>query len=133
MELSDPFPVEFLSNTVKVTILNEFQGRHPTVLEVASVPDAHWLKLPAMGPVRLARLRSLTDGICNQLQPSALTRMSAKELLAQHQELVTQQDLLQENLRDLRDKARANKAELWRRGVSLAQSDGSFHESRQAR
>jgi hypothetical protein len=117
MQLSDPFPVEDLPRLVKETILAEFQGRAPTVHEVASVPDAHWLKLPAMGPARLAHLRSLMQGICQQLQPSALTGMTVEELLAQHQEFVTQQDLLKGQLRELRDKLRANRAELWMRGI----------------
>jgi hypothetical protein len=133
MQLSDPFPVESLPTPVKETILSEFQGRHPTVLEVANVPDTHWLTLPAMGPMRLAHLRTLTEEICKQLHPSALTRMPVEELLAQHQGLVTEQGLLQEKLRDLRDKLRANKAELWMRGLSLVQSEKPFHECRQAR
>jgi hypothetical protein len=117
MQLSDPFPVKTLPRPVKETIFTEFQGRHPTVLEVASVPDAHWLKLPAMGPARLARLRSLTAQICEQLQPSPLTRMTVEDLLAQYHQLATQHDLLQGKLRDLRDKLRANEAELWMRGI----------------
>jgi hypothetical protein len=119
MQLSDPFPVEDLPRPVRETILAEFAGRQPTVMEVASIPDAHWLKLPAMGPTRLAQLRSLTQGICDQLQPPALTGMSVEELLAQHHQLVAQQDLLKEQLRELRDKHRATKAELWMRGIVL--------------
>jgi hypothetical protein len=118
MQLLDLFPVEHLPKPVIQTILTEFQGRHPTVLEVASVPDAHWLTLPAMGPARLACIRSLTKEIYEPVQPSTMTRMTVDELLSQHQELVTQQDLLQEKLRDLRDKLRANKAELRMRGVA---------------
>lgn len=117
MQLSDPFPVGNLPRPVRETIFTEFQGRHPTVLEVASVPDAHWLKLPAMGPARLAHLRSLTEPLCEQLQPSPLTRMTVGDLLAQHHQLATQHDLLQEQLRELRDKLRANEAELWMRGI----------------
>ncbi len=117
MQLSDPFPLTSLPGPVKETIIAEFQGRHPTILEVASIPDAHWLKLPAMGPTRLARLRSLMQGICDQLQPSALTKMTVEELLAQHHQLVTEQDLLKGQLREIRDKLRATKAELWMRGI----------------
>ena len=117
MQLSDPFPVEELPKLVKETILAEFQGRQPTVLEVASVPDAHWLTLPAMGPARLAHLRSLVQGICDQLQPSAQTRRTLDELLAQHHQLVTEQDLLKRQLRELSDHLRANRAELRMRGI----------------
>jgi hypothetical protein len=117
MQLSDPFPVDYLPIPVKEALLNEFQGRHPSLLEVASVPDAHWLTLPAIGPVRLARLRSLAEASCDQLQPSTLTRMTVEELLVQHQELITEQDLLQQKLRELRDKLRASRAELWMRSI----------------
>jgi hypothetical protein len=117
MQLSDPFPVECLSRLVKETVLTEFQGRHPTVLEVASIPDAHWLKLPAMGPTRLAHLRSLMQGIRDQLQPPALTQMTVEDLLAKHHQFLAEQDLLKGQLRELRDKFRANRAELWMRGI----------------
>ncbi|MGF9765104.1 hypothetical protein AAII07_59685 [Microvirga sp. 0TCS3.31] len=122
MQASDPFPVECLPRLVKETILAEFQGRHPTVHEVASVPDAHWLKLPAMGPARLARLRSLTEEICAQVQPPVLARMTKIQLLKRQDRLLTRQEQLQANLRHNRDQLRATKAELWRRGVA-AQSE----------
>jgi hypothetical protein len=118
MQLSDPFPVEDLPRLVKETILAEFQGRHPTIHDVASVPDAHWLTLPAMGPARLAHLRSLMREVHEQLQSSALTGMTIEELLAQHQEFVIQHDLLKGQLRELQDKLRANRAELWMRGIA---------------
>ena len=117
MQLSDPFPLTSLPGPVKKTILDEFQGRHPSILDVASVPDAHWLKLPAMGPTRLARLRHLTQGLCEQLQPSPLTGLTVEELLAQHHQIVAEQNLLKGQLRVLRDKLRANRAELWMRGI----------------
>ncbi|MFC1455731.1 hypothetical protein ACETIH_03150 [Microvirga arabica] len=112
MQASDPFPVEYLPRPVKETILAEFQGRHPTIHEVASVPDAHWLTLPAIGPTRLARLRSLMVGICDQLEPPALTRMTATQLQARYHRLQTK-------LKKTRDQLRATKAELWMRGIVL--------------
>jgi hypothetical protein len=118
MQSSDPFPVEHLPRLVKETILAEFQGRHPTVHEVASVPDAHWLKLPAMGPTRLARLRTLTEEICEQVQPPALAGMTVSQLLKRHDRLRARQEQLQDNLRHNRDQLRATKAELGRRGVA---------------
>jgi hypothetical protein len=117
MQLSDPFPLTSLPVPVKETIIAEFQGRHPSILEVASIPDAHWLKLPAMGPGRLVQLRSLTQRIFDQVQPPALTRMTVAELLAQHHQLITEQDQLHTQLRYLRDKLRATKAELRMRGA----------------
>jgi hypothetical protein len=118
MQLSDLFPVEDLPRPVKETILAEFQGRHPTVQEVASVPDAHWLKLPAIGPTRLARLRSLTEEICEQVQPPVLAGMTVIQLLKRHDRLRARQEQLQANLREVRDQLRASKAELWMRGIA---------------
>jgi hypothetical protein len=43
--------------------------------------------------------------------------MTVEELLAQHQELITEQDLLQQKLRELLDKLRATRTELWIRNV----------------
>jgi hypothetical protein len=117
MQLSDPFPVEDLPRPFKETMLADFQGRQPTVLEVASVPDAHWLTLPAMGPARLAYLRSLTQEICKQLQPPALTRMTATQLQARYDRLLARKDQLHTKLRETRDQLRATKAELWMRGI----------------
>jgi hypothetical protein len=108
--MNDPFPVERLPRRIQEAVLMEFQGAHPTFLDVTSVPDAHWLKLPGMGPTTLARLRSLVEETCKQVQPSTLTRKTPDELLARHRCLLVTQ-------RKARDQLRATKAELWRRGI----------------
>jgi hypothetical protein len=89
MQLSDPLPVEDLARSFEEIILPEVHGRHTTGLEIANVADPHWSDLPTIGPARLARLRSLAEGIYGQLQPSALIGMIVEELLAQSQKLVT--------------------------------------------
>jgi hypothetical protein len=118
MQLDDPFPVERLPKRVQESILDEFRGHHPTALEIARVPDAHWLTLPGMGPTTLARLRSLTEEVCEQVQPSALTKLTADLLLQRYEDLLAQRDQLQAKLREIRDQLRASKAELWMRGIA---------------
>jgi hypothetical protein len=117
MQLSAPFPVERLPKRVQDSILDEFQGRHPTALEVARVPGAHWLTLPGMGPTTLAQLRSLAEEMCEQVQPSGLAKLTVDHLVKRHEHLLSQRDQLQAKLREIRDQLRASKAELWMRGV----------------
>ena len=118
MQLDDPFPVERLSKRVQDSILDEFRGRYPTALEVARVPDAHWMTLPGIGPTTLARLRSLTEEVCEQVQPSALTKLTVSQLLKRHDRLIARREQLQAELREIRDRLRASKAELWMRGMA---------------
>jgi hypothetical protein len=59
MQLDDPFPLDELSQPVRTAILGEFQGRHPTVRQVFSIPDWHWLRVPGIGPGTLMKLRHL--------------------------------------------------------------------------
>jgi hypothetical protein len=117
MQLSDPYPVERLPKLVQQAILTEFQGRHPTVLEIAPVLDAQWLTLPGMGPTRLARLRVLAEGMREQVQPSALTRMTVVQLLARYDRLMVRQDMPQAKLKKILDELWATKVELWVRGI----------------
>ena len=97
--------------------MDEFQSRHPTALEVARVPDAYWLTLPGMGPTTLAQLRSLTEEMCEQVQPSGLTKLTVDHLVKRHEHLLSQRDQLQAKLKEIRDQLRASKTELWMRGV----------------
>jgi hypothetical protein len=118
MQLDDPFPVERLPRRVQGSIPDEFQGRYPTAPEVARVPDAHWLTLPGMGARTLAQLRLLTVEVCEQLQPSALTKLTVSQLLKRHNRLIARQEQLQTKLREIRNQVRASKAELWMREMT---------------
>jgi hypothetical protein len=59
--------------------------------------------------------------------------MTVEDLLAQHHHLVAKQDLLKGQLRKLRDKLRANRAELWMRGIVPGTSESLHRGDRQAR
>lgn len=58
--LDDPFPIEKCSGRVRGAILAEFNGRCPTIREVASISDAQWLSVPNIGPITLEELRSIS-------------------------------------------------------------------------
>ncbi len=65
MGLDDPFPIENCSGRVRGAILAEFQGRCPTIREVASISDSQWLTVPNIGPTTLEELRSMTQQLPN--------------------------------------------------------------------
>jgi hypothetical protein len=82
MGLDDPFPIEKCSGRVRGAILAEFQGRCPTIREVASISDAQWLTVPNIGPTTLEELRSMTHTVPNgESRPNA-TGMPDGELLS---------------------------------------------------
>ncbi len=101
MQLSDPFPLERLPKLVQQAIQTKFQGRPPTVQETAQALT-QWLTLPGMGPTRLARLRTLAEGMCDRDQPSALTIMTLAELLTRYDQVMVRQDGLQTRRRESR-------------------------------
>jgi len=80
MQQDHSFPLDRCSKRLRTVIINEFQGRCPTVNEVSSIPAKDWLAAPGMGPTLLSELDNLT-----QTQPSeprdTLTNLSDDELL----------------------------------------------------
>jgi hypothetical protein len=62
MPLNEPFPLKLFPSQIRTAILDEFDGRCPSVREVAEIPDARWLSTPAIGPVVLKKIRSLGQG-----------------------------------------------------------------------
>jgi hypothetical protein len=82
MGLDDPFPIEKCSGRVRGAILAEFQGRCPTIREVASISDAQWLTVPNIGPTTLEELRSMTHPVANGESRPNPTGMPDGELLS---------------------------------------------------
>jgi len=82
MGLDDPFPIDKCSGRVRGAILAEFQGRCPTIREVASISDAQWLTVPNIGPTTLEELRSLALHPPNGETPPVTTGMGDGELLS---------------------------------------------------
>jgi hypothetical protein len=82
MGLDDPFPIDKCSGRVRGAILAEFQGRCPTIREVASISDAQWLTVPNIGPTTLEELRSMTQPLPNGEDGAAMTHMPDHEILS---------------------------------------------------
>jgi hypothetical protein len=108
----DLFPIHRLPPRIRRAIVTEFQGRCPTVLEVASVPDTDWLTVPDIGPTMLAKLRSLTPGVRRNAGLPSLVGLPDEELLTRSKSLMKELDRV-------RDDLRAHRIELQIRGIPL--------------
>ena len=112
MRESDLFPIQMLPSRIKDAVLAEFHGRCPTVLEVATTPDSHWLTVPNMGRSSLAQLRSATRGVRRKVGIPTLSGLSDAELLAQAQ-------YTERQLRELSSALKSYRTELQMRGITL--------------
>lgn len=110
MPTNEPFPLELFPARVREAILAEFNGRHPTNMQVARVSDARWLSCPRIGPAMLARLRSVARGTYQGGRASPLACMTDIELLGRY-------ELLQERLERIQAEIKANIVELGERGI----------------
>jgi hypothetical protein len=106
----DLYPIHRLPPKIRRSVLQEFEGRCPTVLDVACIPDTDWLKTPDIGPGALALLRSLTPGIRRQVGIPSLAGLSDADLLAQSKSL-------QKELSRIQNDLKAHRAELQVRGL----------------
>lgn len=82
MGLDDPFPIEKCSGRVRGAVLAEFQGRCPTIREVASISDAQWLTVPNIGPTTLEEIRRYIGEAPVEERLSNLPTMEDGELLS---------------------------------------------------
>jgi hypothetical protein len=82
MGLDDPFPIEKCSGRVRGAILAEFQGRCPTIREVASISDAQWLTVPNIGPTTLEELRNMTQQLPNGSDGAIAPHIPDQEILS---------------------------------------------------
>jgi hypothetical protein len=57
MQPDEPFPLEAVPSRVRQAMLNEFNGRRPSLREVAEIPDEYWLATPAIGRKFLQTIR----------------------------------------------------------------------------
>src|SRR5215208_6799675 len=94
MGLDDPFPIEKCSGRVRGAILAEFQGRCPTIREVASISDAQWLTVPNIGPTTLEELRSMTQPLSNGEDGAAAAHMPDHEILSRLSRLQRELNIL---------------------------------------
>jgi hypothetical protein len=82
MGLDDPFPIEKCSGRVRGAVLAEFQGRCPTIREVASISDAQWLTVPNIGPTTLEEIRRFIGEVPAEQRLQNLPTMDDGELLS---------------------------------------------------
>src|SRR5687768_9091993 len=80
MQQDKPFPLDAIPLRVRRAIIREFQGRWPTVQEVAQVSDRHWLANPDIGPAALQRIQEILHARQGQRDTSS-PRLSDAELL----------------------------------------------------
>ncbi|WP_414470874.1 hypothetical protein [Microvirga sp. M2] len=80
--MDDPFPIEKCSGRVRGAVLAEFQGRCPTIREVASISDAQWLTVPNIGPTTLEEIRRYIGEAPVEERLSNLPTMEDGELLS---------------------------------------------------
>ena len=99
MGLDDPFPIEKCSGRVRGAILAEFQGRCPTIREVASISDAQWLTVPNIGPTTLEELRSMTQQLPNGEDVAAAPHMPDQEVLSRLNRLQRELNLIVSEIR----------------------------------
>ncbi|SCY81103.1 hypothetical protein [Microvirga guangxiensis] len=82
MGWDDPFPIEKCSGRVRGAVLAEFQGRCPTIREVASISDAQWLTVPNIGPTTLEEIRRFISEAPAEQRLQSLANMEDGELLS---------------------------------------------------
>lgn len=82
MGWDDPFPIEKCSGRVRGAVLAEFQGRCPTIREVASISDAQWLTVPNIGPTTLEEIRRYIGQAPAEQRLQNLPTMEDGELLS---------------------------------------------------
>lgn len=80
MQQEQSFPPEAIPPRVRRAILREFQGRWPTVQEVAQISDPHWLATPDIGPCALEKIRSILHSLPCQNDSSLPRRVNSEVL-----------------------------------------------------
>jgi hypothetical protein len=76
-----PFPLEAVPPRLRNAILKEFQGRCPSIEEVARVPDKQWLSTPDVGRKSMEIIHDITDRARPQTTHPVGARMTDAELL----------------------------------------------------
>jgi predicted flap endonuclease-1-like 5' DNA nuclease len=117
----DLFPIELLELRAQVSILEHFGGRHPSMSEVARIPDDHLMKLSGFGPSTIRKVRSITQsGIASS---SEIAGSSDAELRMKHDRLSAELTQLRDEFNrredELQGQLNAIRLELRVRGLSL--------------
>ena len=73
MQQDGMFPLAVIPPRVRRAILREFQGRWPTVREVAQISDRQWSATPDIGPSALEKIHSILSSQRHQSDHPPLT------------------------------------------------------------
>ena len=106
MRPSDPFPLERCSSRLRAAILLEFQGRHPTLQEVASIPPRQWLTVPGVGQTLLTELEAVVGGHQEWMKTSTPAGPTDADMIDQLERLQRDLERLRRELRTLIDNIR---------------------------
>jgi hypothetical protein len=98
MRLDEPFPLEAVPLRLRNAILREFQGRCPSIGEVAEIPDRQWLSAPDVGERSVEIIHDITDAAQRQMARPPGTRLTDAELLKRLEWLQTELRWLQDIL-----------------------------------
>ena len=94
MQQDEFFPLDAIPPRVRRAILHEFQGRRPTVQEIAQISDRQWLATPDIGPSTLEKIHEV-------LRPQPCQGDGASPKMTDA-ELLVRLEYLQEELRRIR-------------------------------
>jgi hypothetical protein len=75
------FPLEAVPLRLRNVILREFQGRCPSIGEVAQIPDRQWLNTPDVGHRSVEIIHDITDAAQPQTTRPPGARLTDAELL----------------------------------------------------
>src|SRR3712207_1309321 len=87
MRLDEPFPLDAVPPRLRNAILREFQGRFPSIEEVAQIPDRQWLSTPDVGERSVGLIHEITDTARQQVARSLGAKLTDPELLERFERL----------------------------------------------
>ncbi len=111
MNPNDPFPLERCSSRLRAAILSEFQGRHPTLQDVASIPPAKWLTVPGIGQTSLTALDTIIQDHQGWMKRNASANPDDANLADQLERLQRHLDRLRRELRSVIDSIRRKQSD----------------------
>jgi len=99
MQYDQLLPLEAVPIRARRAILDVFDGRWPTVREVARISDKQWLATPGVGPTVLRALRQVAPSEHGADNHPCASRLSDEKLLARLERLQNELQRLDHQVR----------------------------------